>query len=113
MSEYFVPIQKITKIDDDMLVIGLEGNNFKPNLPELRVGSEVPFTFQIVDYDTGLPGRRLRQKVEVILNWADDYHRCTKPFPCVAPEVIAEDFASTLYTMAAVSSMALFTALAF
>lgn len=112
MSEYFVPIQKISKIQDDMLVFGLEGSNFKLNLPELRVGSSVPFRFQIVDFDTGISGRRLRQTVEVTINWADDYHRCTKPFPCVAEEEPEEDFAVSLYGLAA-SSLAFITMLAF
>lgn len=44
-AEYFVPIKSISKIANDMLVIGLEGTSLKQRLPEVRWGSKVPFTF--------------------------------------------------------------------
>lgn len=95
-----------------MLVFGLEGSNFKQKLPDLRVGNSVPFRFQIIDFDQGNDGRRLRQTVEVNIAMADDFHRCTKPFPCVAT-VVEEDFASSLYYTFAASSLAFLTMFAF
>lgn len=61
-DDYWVPIKGDSKIEEDRLVIAMEGVSLKTNLPEIRGGSKIPIRFQIVDYDpVNIGGRALRQ----------------------------------------------------
>lgn len=51
-DDYWIPIKSLTSISEDRLVIAVEGTSLKPNLPDVRSGSKVPFWFQIMDYDS-------------------------------------------------------------
>ena len=103
-DEYFMPVQSLTKIEDDRLVIVLEGTSLKLNLPEIRGGSEVPFYFEIIDFDKTIEGRILRQQFQVNLKWSEDYNGCNEPADCVVETV--EEGTSMLSAFAA-SSIAL------
>ena len=44
-TDYWIPVPKYTTIQDDRLVMVIEGTSMKLNLPEVRGGSKVPFWF--------------------------------------------------------------------
>lgn len=60
-SDYFVPIMDKTRITDDMMVLAIEGTSLKQKLPEVRWGSKVPFTFQILDFNPDTKAQIIRQ----------------------------------------------------
>lgn len=60
-SDYFVPILDKTRITDDMMVLAIEGTSLKTKLPEVRWGSKVPFTFQILDFNPDTKAQIIRQ----------------------------------------------------
>ena len=100
-SEYFVPIKDKTKITEDTLTLAFEGTSLKPKLPDIRMGSKVPFHFVILDYDVSTTGTFMRSLNEVQLTWGDDPNSCTLPAECVDPD--AEDGAYTASAVAAIS----------
>ena len=59
-SQYFVPVPDKCSISEDMLIFTLEGSSLKIDLPDIRMSSKIPFTFQIVDYDLEYKGYYLR-----------------------------------------------------
>ena len=50
-DDYWVPVHSKSSIEEDRMVLVIEGTSLKLNLPEIRTGSTIPFTFQIIDYD--------------------------------------------------------------
>ena len=50
-----------TRITDDMMVLAIEGTSLKQKLPEVRWGSKVPFTFQILDFNPDTKAQIIRQ----------------------------------------------------
>lgn len=89
----------------------MEGIEYKEDLPALRNGSTIPFTFFFIDYVDG--SRILRLNEQVTLTWSQEYNRCTLPKQdCTIAEEVEEDTATMLSTLAA-STIAIISLLAF
>jgi len=74
-------------------------------LPELRGGSDVPFYFQIIDYDSSLGGRILRERFDTKLIFSEDYNGCNLPAECVDDSEESDGAASLLTSFTAASSI--------
>lgn len=81
-DDYWTPVKGTTFIEDDRLVITIEGTSLKPNLPEVRGGSTVPFWFQFHEYDPAIDGYYLRQRENVTLTFHDNPNACNLPKEC-------------------------------
>ena len=96
-NDYWTPVNSLTFIEDDRLVITIEGSSLKPNLPEVRGGSTVPFWFQFHEYDKSNDAYYLRQRQNVTLTFHDNPNACNLPKDCEAL-VEEEDGALSLTT---------------
>lgn len=95
-------------------MIGIEGTSLKEQLPELRGGSDVPFYFQIIDYEPKIGGLILRQKIEdKKLVFSEEYNGCNLPREdCKEPDS-EDDGASSLLASLTAAALAGASLLAF
>ena len=112
-DDYFVPLTEYSYINSDTLVFAIEGSSLKRHLPDIRGSSEIPFMFQIVDYDINFTGKILRDKYYVTLVWADDPNRCTLPEDCPDPVIIEEEGAYKLIAGLTAASLAFLSLVSF
>ena len=109
-DDYWVPVHSKSFIDEDRMVLVIEGTSLKPNLPEIRTGSTIPFSFQINDFDLEINGLIVRQLTNVVLTFADDTNSCNLPAECIAP--VLDEGAFSLMSFGA-STIILVTLLSF
>ena len=87
---------KDSSVSEDRLVIAFEGVSLKKKLPEIRQGTEIPFYFQILDFEPApISAWTIRQRETVNLKFADDVNKCTKPATCPDPDADDEDGAES------------------
>lgn len=98
ITDYFIPVKDKTKIQEDMLVVVLEGTSLKTNLPELRAGSELPIHFQFIDTKVSDGARVIRQRNEISIKFWDDPNACTLPKSCPRPDEDEGAVATTTFS---------------
>ena len=111
-ADYWVPIKPKTTISEDRLVIAIEGSSLKTKLPEVRWGSKVPFTFQILDYSLETTAWIIRMRETVELTFTDDPNSCTLPSTaCIDPDAVLES--ASLFAVKSALSLAMVAMIAF
>ena len=112
-DDFWVPVPDKCLITDDLLILTIEGNSLKQNLPDLRAGSKFPITFQIINFDTVIQGYVLRQKFTKMIYMSDDVNGCNLPDTTCKPPPVQKEGAFSLTSLGVSFAIASLTFLSF
>ena len=104
-DDYWLPVKKYCSLSQDKLVITMEGIEYKKNLPAIRQGSVIPWTFLFIDKHTDST-RIIRLKEEIELTFTRDLNRCTSTPSYTCPIIETEVDNATMLTAYATTALA-------